>query len=244
MKKQVRLTHNSQVKANDVVTENADTWDGSAGGKKNRLALNGYVTESTRLLAARQRAIDDRTAATERCRFWRTALRSLNRTIVKVGKLVNQPEKMTDTLAVAGPMSDADLQAHMQSLHDRVLPFIDTFLAEGLPPGTLTDLVDGIKGLEAARAAVAATIQDAASAEQALRENQKLARNTIHALESMAPRTTTAERELITKLKTARRVGPHKTQPDDPASSTPSSSTPPASLSEPSTVPPSTAKAS
>ena|SRR5438874_6925567 len=239
MKKQVRLTHNAQVRANDVATENASTWDGSAGGNKNRLALNGYVTESTRLLAVRQRALDDRKTATAQCRFWRTALGSLNRTIVRVGKLVNRPEKVTDTLAIAGSMSDADLQAHMQSLHDRVLPFIDAFLAEGLPPGTLTDLADGIKGLEAARAAVAATIQDVASADEALRENQKLARTTIHALESMAPRSTPAEREVITKLKTARRVGPRTTQPDDAAPSTPpappapASSTPPASTSEP-----------
>jgi hypothetical protein len=42
----------------------------------------------------------------------------------------------------------------------------------GLPPDVLTDLTEGIKALAAARAAHAATIQDAASGAEAIRENQ------------------------------------------------------------------------
>ena len=51
MKKTVRLTHESQVRANDVCTQHSDSFDVTPGAKKTRLALNDYVTESTRLLA-------------------------------------------------------------------------------------------------------------------------------------------------------------------------------------------------
>jgi hypothetical protein len=244
MKKQISLAHDSQVRANDVATTHSATWDVTAGGLKTRLALNGYVTESTRLLAVRSRAIDDRRAATEQRRQCRITLRSLDKTIVKVGKLVNQPELVTQTLAVAGTMGDPELQAHMQALLDRVLPFKAAFEAEGLPPDTLTNVADGIKALEAARARVAATIQDAASAEKGLLANQKLARATIQALEATAPRATQDQRDVLTKLKVARRVGPRKTQPDDATSSTSSPSTTPAPTAPASAEPASVSKAS
>jgi hypothetical protein len=217
MRKTTRLTHDSQVRSNDVATEHAATWDLSDGANRARLALNGYVTESTRLLAVRTRAIDDRRAATEQCRQCRISLRASGRTVVKFGKLVNRPDMVTDTLKLAGTMSDAALQAHMQALHDRVLPFIDAFVAQGMPPDTFTILADRIKALEAARAAVAATIQDAASAEQALRENQDRARATILALEAAVPGVTPQDREVLKKLRVARRVGPRKAQPDTAA---------------------------
>ena len=220
MKKTVRLTHDSQVRSNDVATANSSTWDGSGGANGARLALNDYVTESTRLLAVRQRAMDDRRAATQKCRACRISLRTLDSAVVRFGKLVNQPDMVTETLTLAGAMSDADLQAHMQALYDRVLPFNDAFVAKGMPPGTLTNLAAGIKALEVARAAVAATIQDAASADQALRENQQRARATILALESSVPGVTQADREVLKKLRIARRVGPRTTQPDSTASST------------------------
>jgi hypothetical protein len=139
-----------------------------------------------------------------------------------------------DTLTIPGSMSDAALQAHMQGLHDRVLPYTDAFEAVGLPPDVLTDLTAGIQALAAARAAYAATIQDAAAAADALRETQGRAAVTILALESIAPRATPANREVVSKLN-ARRVGPRKAQPDAAASGAPATSS-----TVPSTVPPST----
>jgi hypothetical protein len=207
------------------------------GAKATRLAPNDYVTESSRLLAVRTLAIEKRKAATQQCRLCRRGLRAAGTTVVRVGKLVNVPDTVMETLTIPGSMSDGDLQVHMQGLYDRVLPYKDAFEAKGLSPDVLANLTDGIKALETARAAYDATIQDAASADEALRENQDLSSVTIRALESMAPRATVADREVVKKLKVARRVGPRKAQPVAVASgvaTTPSSTTPS------STVPPST----
>jgi hypothetical protein len=213
MKKAVRLTHESQVRSNDVCTEHRDSWDGSAGANPSRLALDGYVTESTRLLTLRARAVDDRRAATEQCRRCRIALRAWGKAVVMIARLVTLPDTVMDILRIPGSLSDTALQAHMQALHDRVLPYKDAFVAMGLPPDVLPNLAGGIQTLADARAAYAATIQDAAAAEQALRENQARARITILALESIAPRETAEHREVVNKLKVARRVGPRTSDP-------------------------------
>src|SRR5579872_3328302 len=207
-----RLRHEAHVRANDVCIEHRDTFDVSTGAKKTRLQLDGYVTESTRLLAVQKRALEERTAATEQCRRCRAALRAVGKTVVRVGRLVTLPDTVMDTLRIPGSMSDTALQAHMQGLHDRVLPYRDAFEAVGLPAEALTMLTDGIKALEAARAAYATTIQDAASAREALREIQNRTSPTILALEAIAATTpaATANREVVIKLKVARRVGPKK----------------------------------
>src|SRR5207302_158439 len=67
-------------------------------------------------------------------------------------------------------------------------------------------------------------------------ENQHLASVTILALESIAPTATLANREVVSKLRVARRVGPRKGQPDAAASggaTAPSSSVPPSMTPEP-----------
>jgi hypothetical protein len=230
----VRLRHAAHVRANNVCTQHSDSFDVTPGAKKTRLALNDYVTESTRLLADQGRALEERKAATQQCRVCRRALRAISKTIIRVGKLVNVPDTVMETLSVPGSMSDGELLAHMQGLHDRVLPYKDAFEAQGLPPDLLTNLTDGIRALETARAAHAATIQDAASADEALGENQDLAAVTILALESMAPRATLANREVVSKLRVARRVGPRKAQLDPAA---PGGSTAPSSTVPPSTTP-------
>ena len=51
MKRTVRLRHEAHVRSNDVCTQHSDSIDVTPGAKKTRLALNDYVTESTRLLA-------------------------------------------------------------------------------------------------------------------------------------------------------------------------------------------------
>ena len=242
----VKLRHEAHVRANDVCTKNSDAVDVNPGAKKTRLALDGHVTESTRLIAVRDSAIEARKGATEQCRLCRAALRAAARPIVTISKRVSLPDTVVSTFTIPGSMSDEELQAHMQGLHDRVLPYKDAFEAEGLPTDTLTKLTDGIKALQDARAARAATIQDAASSEAALSENQDQASSAILALESVMPTTTQANRELVKKLRVARRVGPRTTQPAAAASSgtpTPSPTTPstPTPATEPSsTITPST----
>ncbi|HEV3141178.1 MAG TPA: hypothetical protein VGY57_11705 [Vicinamibacterales bacterium] len=196
------------MRSNDVCTQHSDTFDVTPGAKKTRLALNGCVTESDRLLAVQARALEERKAATQQCRLCRSALRAAGRTVVKVGRLVNLPDTVMDTLRIPGSMSDAGLQAHMQGLYDRVLPYKDAFEAVGLPSDGLTSLTNGVRALAAARSAHAATIQDAASAADAIRETQARASTIILALESIARRATLADREVVTKLNVARRVGP------------------------------------
>jgi len=222
----VKLRHEAHVRSNDLCTENADSIDINPGAKKTRLALNDHVTESTRLIAVRDQAVSERKAATRQSRVCRRALRNSGKAIVKVAKRVTLPDTVMQALTVPGSMSDEKLQAHMQALHDHVLPYQDAFQGEGLPADGLTKLTDGIKALASARAKRASTIQDAASAQASLNENQNLASSAIVALEAVMPTATQANRELVTKLKVARRVGPHKAQPA--AASTPTASTTPA----------------
>jgi hypothetical protein len=225
-----------------VATRHSDTLDVKPGTKKARLALNDIVNESNRLMASQARALDERKAATQQCRICRSALRAAGKAVVKVGKLVHLPDTVMETLVIPGSLSDNRLLAHMQGLYDHVLPYKDAFEGEGLPPDVLTNLTDGIKALQAARSAHAATIQEAASVDAALTRNQDKASATIHALESVVATTTPINRDLLTKLKVARRVGPRRT---DPAAATPGGPTPPSTATAspellPSTVPPST----
>src|SRR5436190_9175150 len=234
MERFVKLRHEAQVRSNDVCTRNSDAVDVNPGRKKTRLALTGYVTESTRLIAVRDRALEERKAATQQCRLCRRSLRGAGKAVVKVGKLVDLPDTVMETMTIPGEMSDERLQSHMQALYDRVLPHKAAFEAEGLPSDALAKLTDGIKALEAARSARAATIQDAASADDALSENQDLASTAILALESVMPTATQAHRELVKKLKVARRVGPRKAQPATAASGAATSSTvPPSTTPDP-----------
>jgi hypothetical protein len=214
MKKTTSLRHDSQVRSNDVATRHSDTLDAKPSTKKARLALNGYVSESDRLLASQARALDERKAATQQCRICRLALRAAGKAVVKVGKLVHLPDTVMETLVVPGSMSDNRLLAHMQALYDFVLPYKDAFEGQGLPPDVLTNLSDGIKALQAARAARANTILDAAAADSALSQNQRLASATILALESVVATTMPEDRDLLTRLKVARRVGPRSAAPD------------------------------
>src|SRR5579864_7244528 len=118
MKRTTWLRHDSQVRANDVCTQNSNTFDITPATKKTRLALTDYVTKSTQLLATQKRVLEDRKAATEQCRLCRRALRAAGKAVVKVGKLVNVPDTVMGTLSLPGSMSDGDLLSHMQGLYD------------------------------------------------------------------------------------------------------------------------------
>jgi hypothetical protein len=249
VKKTTSLRHDSQVRSNDVATQHSDTLDAKPSTKKARLALNDYVNESNRLMASQARALDERKAATQQCRICRIALRAAGKAVVKVGKLVQLPDTVMETLTVPGSVSDNRLLAHMQALYDRVLPYKDAFEGQGLPPDVLANLTNGIQALQAARSAHAATIQDAASVDVALTDNQDKASATIHALESVVATTTPINQDLLTKLKVARRVGPRSTDPaaaapggttPAPSAPSPSPSTATSSTATSSTVPPST----
>ena len=49
MREFVKLRHASLVRSDDVCTEHGDVFDVNPGTKNTRLALHGYVAESTRL---------------------------------------------------------------------------------------------------------------------------------------------------------------------------------------------------
>src|SRR5438552_10654321 len=102
MRKVVRLRHDAHVRSNDVCTQHSDTFGVTPGAKKTRLALDGYVTESTRLLAVQRRALEERKAATQQSRLCRSALRAAGKTVVKVGRLVKLPDTVMDTLTIPG----------------------------------------------------------------------------------------------------------------------------------------------
>jgi hypothetical protein len=235
MREFVKLRHASLVRSDDVCTEHSDVFDVNPGTKNTRLALHGYVAESTRLLALQKQAFAERKAATQQCQICRGVLRASCIAVVRVGKLVTLPDTVMATLVIPSPMRDRDLLDYAQALHDRVLPYLQAFEDKALPPDGLQKLTDGIQALTVARAAYAATIQDSATADQAVQENHDKAALTISALESLIP---APRRDVLTKLRIARRVGPRRVQP--PATAAAGNGT----TGAPSTVPPSTPPAS
>jgi len=225
MRKEIRRRLDAHARAHGVCTEHSALFDATPGGQKTRAALGTHVADVERLLALQERSIQDRRTATEQCRLSRQALRNAALAVVKIGKLANLADAITATLRLPGPASDDELLAYSRALLDRVSSHADAFVAEGLPPDLLTQLAGAIQEFAAAREAQAACRERFAAAGEEIRATLDKADQTVDALQAIVVNTPAAERQVLTKLRIARRVGPRA--PAAPAPNPAPTPTPP-----------------
>jgi hypothetical protein len=232
MRKDIRRRRDAHVRTSGVCTEHSAIFDATAGGRKNRTALEACVADADRQLTLQKQSIEDRRSSTEQIRRGRSALRDFAGAIVKIGRLVNVEEPLMTTLRLPGSTSDDDLVAYVRGLHERVSAHAEAFAAEGLPPDVLQKLATEIDRFVAAKDLQTKSRQRFAAATAALRQAQHKAGKTIAALEAIAISTPAAQPEVLTKLRVAKRVGPRaaddaETSPPAPVPSpAPSSTTP------------------
>ena len=217
MRTKVRRRHDAHMRAQSVCAEHREWFDGTPGGQKARAALGTHVADVDRLHALQDRLMEDGRAATEQCRQCRRTLRAAARAIVMVGRIVNLDDPIMDTLPVPGHMSDDKLLAYVRELLERVSPHADAFVAEGLPPGVLQQLGDGITALEAAREARSTSRRRFTAASESIGETLDYADKTVDVLEAILITTPAAPPEVLAKLSIARRVGPRVSLPEPTA---------------------------
>lgn len=213
MRKAIRRRYDAHVRVQDVCAEHSELFDATAGGKKTRATLGAQVAEVTRTLATQQRSVQDRLAALDEIRDARDALRNGAKGVVKVGRLVNVADARMSAMTPPGVRTDDELLAYTRGLLDRVSEHADAFVAEGLPPDLLQNLEDRMKAFVAAKSAFAAARQRYTAATQSILDTQAEADNTVGALEAMALNTSTADPDLLTRLRIAKRVGPRAEEP-------------------------------
>ena len=114
MRKDLRLRHDAQVRANGVCTEHSAIFDATPGGQKARTALATSVAHVDGLLALQERSIEDRRAATEQARSGRRTLRDAAKAVVKVGRLVTLDQPTMATMQLLGDASDDQLLAYVR----------------------------------------------------------------------------------------------------------------------------------
>jgi hypothetical protein len=208
MEKRIRLRHDAHARAHGVCTEHRAIFDATAGGQKTREALGTHVADVERLLTVQERSMQERRVAAEQCRLSRRALRSAAKAVVNVGRLANLDNAVRATMRLPGGVSDDELLAYARALLERVSSHADAFVAAGLPPDLLKQLADAIPEFAAAKGAQAVCRERFAAAGEAIRDTLNKAHETVNVLESIVVHTAGGQPEVLTKLRTARRVGP------------------------------------
>ena len=143
--------------------------------------------------------------------------RAAAKAIVRVGRVVNLAVPIMDTLQLPGAMGDDELLAYGRELLKRVSPHADAFVTEGLPPGVLQQLGDGITALEAAREARSTSRRRFSAVFESIRETLDYADKTVDVLEVILLNTPAAPPKVLAKLSIARRVGPRASAPEPTA---------------------------
>ena len=213
MRKTIRRRYDAHVRVHDVCAEHSELFDATAGGKKTRATLGSQVAEVTHLLASQQRSVQDQRAALDDIRDARDALRNAAKGVVKVGRLVTVADARMSAMTPPGVRSDDELLAYTQGLLDRVSAHADAFVSEGLPLDLLQNLEDRMKAFVAAKSAFAAARQRYTAATHSILDTQAEADDTVGALEAIALNTSTADPDLLTRLRIAKRVGPRAEEP-------------------------------
>jgi len=218
MRKKIRRRHDAHARASGVCTEHRDIFDVTPGGQKARLALGGYVADVDRLLGFQERCLEDQHAAVEQLRRARRVLRDGVRCIVMIGRLVRLDDTTMATLRLIGPVSDDKLLAHVRAVLDRVSPYVDAFVAEGLPPDLLKNMQETMQRFVTTRNDYAAARQRFSAASESILETLAKADDVVDALDELAVNARSASPEVLTKLRIAKRVGPRPVAaPDDQA---------------------------
>ena len=208
MRKRFRRRHDAQVRASSVCTAYRDVLDLTPGGQKARTALAARVADVTGFFALQAQSIEDQRAAAADIRTGRQWLRNAGKAVVKVGRLVTLDETTMATMRLLGSVSDDELLAYTRGLLNRVVPYADAFVAEGMPLDLLTDIQEGIQRFAEAKDAYAAARQRFTAATEMIHEAQAKTSKTIDAIEAVAVITPAANPEMLTKLRIARRIGP------------------------------------
>ena len=213
MRKQVRRRHEAHVRAQSVCDEHSAFFDATPGGQKAHADHGKQVAEVGSLLALQHRSNLDRRAATEQGRLSRRALRNAVRAVIRVGRLVKLDAEVMGKMALPARRNDEELLTFSQGLLERVSPYADAFVAEGLPPDLLKHLAQGIAEFEAAREAQALARQRFTGAAASIDDTLDRADKTADVLEDILINTPGAPPEALTQLRLARRVGPRMEQP-------------------------------
>jgi hypothetical protein len=208
MQKKVQRRHDAHARAHGVCTEHSALFDATAGGQRTREALGTHVTDVERLLTLQEQAVQERRVATEQLRLSRRTLRNAAKAVVKIGKLANLDDAVAATLRLPGSCTDDELLVYSRALLARVSSHADALLAVGLPPDLLKQLGDAIRDFASAKGEQAACRERFAGAADAIREMLDEADKTVGALEAIVVNTPAGQPEVLTKLRTARRVGP------------------------------------
>jgi hypothetical protein len=208
MRKDIRRRYDAHVRTNNVCAEHSEFF-ATPGGRKMRATLGACLAVVDRLQAVQARCVEERRAATAQRRVARRALCDGLRAVVVVGKLVELDETTMATMRIPRMPSDLELIAYAQGLLNRVLPYADAFVAEGLPSDILKNIEVSMHAIAAARDAQAAARQQFTAAAVSIHEAQTRAARTVNAFYAIAVNLPAAHPEFLTKLRMARRVGPH-----------------------------------
>src|SRR5262249_39455140 len=217
MQKEVRLRHDAHARTHGVCTEHSAIFDATSGGQRTREALGTHVADVERLLTIQERSTQERRVAAEQCRLSRRALRSAAKAVVHIGKVANLDDAVTATLRLPASASDDELLAYARALLERVSPLADALVAAGLPHDLLKQLADATQAFAAARGPQSTCRERCAAAGEAIRDALEKADETVDALESIVVHTPAGQPEVLTKLRTARRVGPRPAPAPKPA---------------------------
>lgn len=213
MRKRLRLRHDAQVRANGVCTRHSDILDVTPGGHQTRTALAAQVAEVDRLFAAQAESIEERRAAVAEICTGRQWLRNAVKVIVKVGKLVTVDETTMTTMRLLGSVSDDELVAYTQGLLNHIAPYVDAFVAHGMPPDLVRNIETALQRFAVSKNAYQAARQRFTAATEMIREAQAKADDTIEVIEAVAVITPASDGEMLTMLRMAKRIGPRSVAP-------------------------------
>jgi len=208
MRKDIRRRYDAHVRTNNVCAEHS-TLFATPGGRKMRATLGACLAQVDRLQAVQAWSVEERRASTAQRRAARRALCDGLRAVVVVGRLVELDETTMTTMRIPRMPSDAELIAYARGLLARVLPYADAFVAEGLPSDLLKKIEVSTEALAAARSAQTRARQQFTAAAESIHEAQTRAAKNVDAFYAIAVNLPAAYPEFLTKLRIARRIGPH-----------------------------------
>ena len=179
------------------------------------------MTGVERGFAAQQRSLDDRRAAVDACHTGRHDIRESLKAVVKVSAFVKLDEGSAKVMRLPRFSSDELLLADARAILDKVTPYADAFLAEGLPANVLTDLPAQIAGFAAAKLAQPQARQQFTVASKAIATALDAGDEAIEVLETILVNSPNVDPGVLTKLRLAKRVGPAHAKDEAPAGPTP-----------------------
>jgi len=217
MRNDIRRRLDAHVRASGVCARHTAIFDATAGSARMRAALDGCAADVVHQLAVQEHCIEDRRAATAQLAQGRRALRDCAKAFVAVARVVEINGVTMSTMKLPGSISDSRLLACMRAIVDRIAPYEDAFVANGMAPGLLQRCEDELTRSVAAKHLLIKSRQQFTASTQTILGAQDRARRAIDVLEAIAVTTPAANRDVLTTLRTARRIGPRAAHDAEPA---------------------------